>query len=243
VLLLATAAAGAPRVVVDGACPEPGAHSRLDAPLPHAAAKLRQGGELVVVAVGSSSTAGVGASSPANGYPGELQAELAARLPRAAIRVLNKGVSGETWRTMIARFDRDVLAFHPDLVVWQLGTNAVVREDGVAQDEAAIRAGVEQLEAAGADVILMNPQYAPAVLRDPDCPEMLRLLDDVGARAHAPVFHRFAVMREWVTSGRAALASIVASDGLHMNDLGHRCIGKLLADAIAADVSPGPAAK
>lgn len=195
----------------------------------------------MVVALGSSSTEGVGASSPRSGYPSELQAALSARFPRATIRVLNKGVGGDTYQRMIERIDADVLAFHPDLVVWQLGTNALLREQGVAQDEAPLRAAVERLEAAGADVILMNPQYAPAVLGDPDYPAMLRLLDEVGAETRAPVFHRFAVMREWVSSGSADLASIVSADGLHMNDRSYACIGLLLAQAIAADVAAAPA--
>lgn len=220
-------------------CPGPSALSRLSATLPHTAARLRAGGELVVVAIGSSSTAGVGASSPARGYPGELQTMLAARFKPAAVRVLNKGVSGDTFPMMLERFDRDVLAFHPDLVIWQLGTNELIREQGVTQDEPFIRRGVERLKAAGADVILMNPQYAPAVLRDPDCPAMVRLLDEVGREEQVPVFDRFDVMRDWVVGGRVPMTTIVSPDGLHMNDVSYRCIGDLLADAISVDVDRG----
>ena len=239
-LLLSAAAQGASQASATSSwlsCPIPSQASRFPDPLPHTAARVRAGGELLVVAVGSSSTAGTGASSPAATYPRVLQAELAARFPGARIRVVNRGVGGETYRGMLERFDRDVLSLHPDLVIWQLGTNAVIKDQGVAGDEPPIRAGVAKLKAAGADVILMNPQYAPVVLRDPDAFPMVRLLDDVGREERVPVFERFEVMRDWVVSGRATPTNVLAPDGLHMNDVGYRCVGVLLADAIANDVN------
>ena len=43
------------------------------------------------------------------------------------IMVLNRGVSGERAVDMLARFDESVSAERPDLVLWQVGTNAVLR--------------------------------------------------------------------------------------------------------------------
>jgi hypothetical protein len=37
------------------------------------------------------------------------------------ITVINRGVNGETAQEMLARFDRDVFAANPDLVLWQAG--------------------------------------------------------------------------------------------------------------------------
>src|SRR5216683_1928434 len=72
-----------------------------------------------------------------------------AALHRAEIRVLNKGVGGEREAEMIRRFDRDVLAEHPDLVIWQVGANAVIDDDKLRPDERLIRSGIERLQAAG----------------------------------------------------------------------------------------------
>ncbi len=218
------------------ACPAPSTASGLDRPLPHTAARIIAGGPLEIVAIGSSSTEGRGASAPRFRYPDRLAAALHRRLPGLALRIENKGVGGETHYDMMRRFDRDVFPYHPDLVIWQLGTNAVTHEHGVSHDEAAIRKGVARLEASGADVILMNPQYAPKVLRDPDYPAMLRLLDDVGLRMRVAVFHRFAVMRDWIASGGASFATILAGNSLHMNDTSYGCIAELLAGAIVADL-------
>jgi lysophospholipase L1-like esterase len=215
-------------------CPGPSADSALTWPLVHTAAKIAGGGDLTIVAIGSSSTAGFGASSRETNYPSRLAAELRARLPGRKVEVLNKGIGGETHAQMMARFERDVMPYSPDLVIWQLGTNALLMEDGVTHDAPGIKAGISRLKAAGADVILMNPQYAPKVLKDPDHGEMVQLLDAVARESRVAVFGRFAIMREWVSSGGADFSTILSPDGLHMNDASYGCIAKLLAESIVS---------
>ena len=90
----------------------------LGAPLPHTAQRLQAGQPLTIVALGSSSTEGVGASAPQFSYPSRLAAVLQARFPEVAIRVVNRGISGEQSPQMVARMERDVLSEHPDLVIW-----------------------------------------------------------------------------------------------------------------------------
>ena len=71
---------------------------------------------------------GAGASSPAASYPSRLEVELKAAFPDAHITVLNRGVNGEDAADMLARFDKAVFAEQPDLVIWQVGTNSVLRD-------------------------------------------------------------------------------------------------------------------
>jgi acyl-CoA thioesterase-1 len=75
-----------------------------------------------IIAIGSSSTAGAGASSRAFSYPSRLEVELRTRFPRASITVINRGVGGEEAPQMLARFARGVIAEKPDLVLWQVGS-------------------------------------------------------------------------------------------------------------------------
>ncbi len=91
------------------------------------AQKLTSGKPITIVAIGSSSTAGSGASSPAANYPSRLQVELRERFKNHPITVVNRGVGGEEIGDMFKRFDKAVVAAKPDLVVWQLGTNSVLR--------------------------------------------------------------------------------------------------------------------
>src|SRR6516165_8646418 len=61
-------------------------------------------------------------------YPSRLAVELRTRFPGRDITVLNRGVNGEETNNMMARFAADVLAAHPQLVLWQIGTNSVLRD-------------------------------------------------------------------------------------------------------------------
>ncbi|HEX3499000.1 MAG TPA: GDSL-type esterase/lipase family protein [Stellaceae bacterium] len=209
----------------------------LQAPLPHLAAKLAAGQAITIVAFGSSSTQGIGASTPDRAYPSRLQAELAAALPRAEIRVVNKGIGGEREAEMIRRFDRDVLAEHPDLVIWQVGANAVIDDDALRPDERLIRRGIERLQAAGIDVVLMDLQYAPEMLRHHDYPRMEGYIAAIGRELDVPVFRRFALMRYWIASGAFDMAGMVADDELHMNDASYGCLARKLADALLGDLA------
>jgi lysophospholipase L1-like esterase len=241
-LLLAAApgTAPAPARAAGSVCPAQAVDTLLTAPLTRTTVKVRSGGELVIVAIGSSSTAGYGATGPHNTYPARLAVELRERLPGVAVKVINKGVGQETTPDMVKRFERDVFVHKPDLVIWQLGTNAVLKDERLAGFAPPVLDGISRLKAAGADVILMNPQYAPKVIKDPDHIDMLNLLDSVGRQENVSVFGRFAIMRDWVQSGATDFDGILSPDGLHMNDASYRCVAQLLADAIAVSVAPAP---
>jgi acyl-CoA thioesterase I len=199
--------------------------------LTHIAARVAAGQPLTIVAIGSSSTQGVGASAPALSYPARLEAEIRKRLPDTLVRVVNRGRGGEEAPQMLARMDRDVVAEHPDLVVWQLGTNAVLHHDDVTFEEAAIEDGLARLRESG-DVVLMDMQYAPRVLARPAYPAMERLIADTAKRERVGLFQRFAIMRYWHTT-EAGGPPMVGPDGLHMNDRGYGCLAADLAEAIA----------
>jgi lysophospholipase L1-like esterase len=79
-------------------------------------------GRAKIVAIGSSTTAGEG-NIPA--YPGRLLSFLQNEYPNANIAMVNKGISGQEAPVELQRFDTDVIAEKPDLVIWQVGTNAV----------------------------------------------------------------------------------------------------------------------
>jgi len=206
----------------------------LGAPLPRTAARLRAGGSLTIVALGSSSTEGFGASRPEFNYPSRLAAVLRAQYPGIAIRVVNRGIGGELAPQMLDRIDRDVLSEKPDLVIWQLGTNSVLRDVDPEIEADIARRGVERLRASGADVMLMDMQYAPAVLVHAGYREMEHLLAGVAYSEDVPLFHRFAVMRHLAEDGRMTLPAMLSRDRLHMNDASYDCLARQLAHSITA---------
>src|ERR1700730_14060681 len=213
-------------------CVAPPALSVIDAALDRSAARIDRGQPLTIVAMGSSSTKGTGASSPAMSYPSRLEAELRDRFPKVEIRVLNRGLGGEDVGQEIGRFGQDVFALDPDLVIWQVGTNAVLRRDAFADDEQSIRRGVGSIQERGIDLILMDLQYAPRVLARPAWSEMERIINETAQRAHVGLFHRFEIMREWDHLQLAPMA-MIGPDGLHMTDASYGCLARQLAAALA----------
>ena len=198
------------------------------------AGRLEQRKPVTIVAIGSSSTYGAGASSSAAAYPARLEALLKERFPDTAIKVLNRGVNGEDAAEMLVRFERDVIAAKPDLILWQVGTNALLRNPEIAGQAALIRLGIERLKATGADVVLIDPQYAPAVIAKPQARRMVELIHAKAHEERAGVLRRFALMRSWYESRHMAFADFVSPDGLHLNDWSYDCIARQLAGAIDA---------
>jgi lysophospholipase L1-like esterase len=147
--------------------------------------------------------------------------------------VINRGVNGEEVRDMLARFQSNVIAEKPDLVLWQVGTNAVMRNDPLAPASSLIRDGVRQVKAIGADIVLMDPQFAPRVIRKPEIDGMVDLLSAAAKDASVDLFPRFAVMRIWHDQDGLPFNTFVSPDGLHMNDWGYACVATLLGSAIA----------
>ena len=187
---------------------------------------------LTIVALGSSSTAGAGASSPNAAYPSRLAAALKEHFPSNAITVLNRGVNGEEARDMLNRFDTSVAAEKPDLVLWQVGTNTVLRGKPVSEVAALLRDGVTRIKALGADVILIDAQFAPRVIARPENEQMLNLLAGAAKETSVGLFPRFAVMRRWREIQNIPFDAFLSPDDLHMNDWSYACIAKLLGDAI-----------
>jgi acyl-CoA thioesterase I len=219
------------------ACSAPTEVTRLEQSLVRTAARIAQGQPLKIVALGSSSTAGFGASSASRSYPSRLEAELRSLLPERDIVVVNRGVNGQDAEEMLARLQRSVLAAHPDLVIWQVGTNAVLDSYPMAKEGALIRRGIRRLIDAGIDVVLMDPQYAPAVTEKPTAARFVELVDKVGRDARVGVFRRFAIMRYWNEGQKLPFRAFVKDDGLHMNDWAYDCTARLLAGAILEAVA------
>ena len=214
-------------------CVAPADLTRLDLPLTRTARRLASRDLLMIVALGSSSTAGAGASSPEATYPSRLMVELAQRFRTQPIMVLNRGISGERAIDMLARFDESVAAEHPDLVLWQVGTNAVLRGYEHSKSNSLIRDGIRRMNSIGTDVVLIDPQFAPKVTAKPEIEDMVDLISSAAARENVNLFHRFALMRHWYEIDRMPFEAFVSSDGLHMNDWSYSCLARALADAIA----------
>jgi lysophospholipase L1-like esterase len=161
------------------------------------------GGQAKIVAIGSSTTAGEG---DIKAYPERLRSFLQDQYPNAEITMVNKGIKGQEAPIELQRFDTDVIAENPDLVIWQVGTNAVWQSPdqnppppSFDETTSAIRDGLVELrKETQADVILMDLQYVPALLtpaKKDKAIAMVEAISELARDAGVSVFRRFAFMK------------------------------------------------
>lgn len=194
-------------------------------------------GRLTILAMGSSSIEGVGASRPDRGFVPLLEAGLERRLPGVEVTVINKGIGGETAMETADRLAREIEAGRPDLVLWQLGTNDVLRDRPLDDVFADYRRGQGVLGRAGVDVLLIDPQRLPEgtanpsfMGRNPGLGEMARLIGLEGGRVGYAVLTRFSAMSDWMGLERGG----VGPDDLHLNDQGYACWAEVAAEGLAS---------
>lgn len=201
-------------------------------PLSHTIFRVKNHHPLTIVAFGSSSTQGYGASDAAHTYPAQLQKKLQEILG-IPVTVHNLGIGGEDISQMVKRL-RDVLALNPDLVIWQSGSNRILQRKTPEDVILKLYEAVRRIKASGADVIIMNPQYAPKVLAGGDLVEQMNgALKTVADLRHVNLFNRFALMKSWNDVRRGAtFDDFLIADKLHMNDAGYECTGSILAKLI-----------
>ena len=209
--------------------------------LPHFTESLERQRKIKIVAIGSSSTAGADNIIP---FPPRLELALRSRFYGRQIDVLNRGVGGQEAGDELSRFECDVFAEAPSLVIWQVGTNAVYRYKDYNFDDVqhAIAVGLDWLAARRIDVILMDLQYTQAIKDNNGPPGYLaddieRRISAVAGRASVNVFRRWALMNRWCEDG-IPIAAMDDGGGLHMSECATRCVAALLDDAIAAKLGP-----
>jgi len=214
------------------ACIVPAGQARFDRPLARVSRRLAADQPIKIVALGSSSTAGAGASSPGAAYPSRLEHELTDHFRGYDIRVLNRGVNGEEAPEMLARFDASVVAEHPDLVLWQVGTNWVLRDRPLDPKATVLHQGLARLKEIRADVVLIDPQYAPKVIAKTDAEPMVAQIAATAKEVNVDLFRRFALMKRWYETDHLPFDAFVSPDGLHMNDWSYACLAKWLGASI-----------
>ena len=215
------------------------------ADLPNTARRLAQGESVRIVAFGSSSTEGVGASSPAMTYPARLEVALRKALPQlnGAVTVVNRGIGGEHVDDMLKRLDRDVIGAEPNLVIWQTGSNDPLRGVDLDHFREATIAAVRRIQEAGIDVVLMEPQWCPKLDDTPGAYRFRDAVREIGEELTVPVIRRSELMQDWVAQAKLTRKQLFSADGLHMADAGYALLARAAADEILRDLGTAAAPK
>jgi acyl-CoA thioesterase I len=195
---------------------------------------VRQDRHPRVLAIGSSSTAGVGASQPTNTYVAKLESGLEQAFKGVDFDIFASGIGGEVAEGQSARMKLTVEDVKPDLVLWQVGTNDAIRHVDIDAFKTCLRRTLTWLEDNKFDVMLVDPQFGETLTKDAYYEQVVAAIADVATEKRVLLVDRFEAMRQLVREHGDAV--YLASDQLHLNDTGHRCMAEQLARAIVAGV-------
>jgi lysophospholipase L1-like esterase len=200
------------------------------ADFPNAARHVAAERRLVIVAIGSSSTQGTAASSPAKAWPARLGEILGGRLSAIEVRIANLGQRGQTARMAVDRLQRDVAPLRPSMIVWESGTVEAVRTTDPAEFAHVLMEGVDAMTQLGADVILMDPQYGRDTVRLINFQPYLDALRQTAGLPDVNLFPRHEIMRYWAEND--LLTPRTRDEMFKGNDEIYNCMAQLLADVV-----------
>jgi acyl-CoA thioesterase I len=202
----------------------------LPAPLPNLQSTIADPKRPIrVVAIGSSSTVGVGASQPDLNYPNQLKSLLANALQDKSIAVLNRGVSGELAGKTAERLIEIVEKEQPTLVLWQVGTNDGLAGVPLENFADTVRRTIRAVKAQNVDIVIVGMQYASKALLSAHYLKIRDALLAIANEEDVLLVRRFDAM-EYLEKTKGEI--LLSNDGLHLNDLGYRCMAEHIAKAL-----------
>lgn len=249
-ILLASAAARAALP----ACPAIDDDGSDSTALSHVAAVLHPGGTLPVLAVGSATVFGPqvtvspdaahprhAASPPAavsqTGFPWQMAHALEAAITGLHVPVTVIGGRGLSADIMLARMRAELTRHQYRLVIWQTGT--VEAADLAPPDAfyATLTDGAAAAAAAGADLVLVDPQWSRFLEANANLAPYLSAMQAASALPGVVLFHRYDIMRGWAESAAIDLEETPKQDRTAAAVRLHACLGRALARMLTADAA------
>jgi acyl-CoA thioesterase-1 len=211
-------------------CDVPAADIGTPEPLPNVTEALRKGEKIRILAIGSSSTSGVGASSGLKSYPEQLEDILEVALKGADVDIVDRGLPGEVAAVTAVRIKSEVTLSGPSVVLWQLGTNdALSRVDPVEFAE-TVRSTIDWLKENKIDVVLVGMQYTSRFVRDKHYMAIKEMLQKIAAETAILYVRRYDAT-QFIAQTHANL-QLMSSDNFHLNELGYQCMAEHVARAV-----------
>jgi hypothetical protein len=184
--------------------------------------------DISVLGTGSSSLAGPDGAHFA--YPARLEDTLKQQLPGNEIKVTAHVLPKQTTANMLGSLDKILAEDHPTLLIWQAGTADAINGVETEDFRSSLEDGIDKIQAAGADVILMNMQYSPRTASMLDVSAYADVMRHVAQQRNALLFDRLAIMQYWNDAGTFDLYA--ATKKYDMARQVHECIGRALASQI-----------
>jgi len=216
-------------------CIAPDTYAAPDKPLSGLQAALRKGDPIQVLAIGSATTVGEHADGEEGAsFPYRATEALRTGQPpvTTVLRVL--GGKGMTAAAMVPLLQGALKQQPAAVVLWQTGTVEAVRGVKPETFRADLAAGIAAARAAGAEVVLIDPQFSRYLRANTDLDPYHAELRSAASAAGVTLFHRFDLMRAWANEGRIDLEKVAKAErGKAVAEL-HSCLGHTLARFLLA---------
>ena len=234
--------------------------------LPNVAKVLTSGGHLRVLAIGSATMFGPEASfSPGTlasqalanigslnpppaqvitqdaserAFPRQMAKALQGAVPGLDVQVLVRGGRGMSAVDMLSLLRKELDGGNYQLVLWQTGTVEAVRNSPPGEFAQVLSSGAEAIEAAGANLVLIDPQYSRFLQTNSNLDPYIQALQQTASMPGVALFHRFDLMRNWANDGQLDLERTPKADRKRVGDTLHACLGGQLARLVLAGTRP-----
>lgn len=190
---------------------------------------------LRILAIGSSSTEGIGASGKDKTYPAQLSTLLRTGLSGRPIEMVNAGIGGETAPQTLSRLKAALAEDRYDLVIWQVGTNDAVTGGDLATFRNLVADGIASARQARTRLVILDPQFYPGVKETARYRTYVDAISEVARAQAVPVLSRYQAMLGWYQQDEAGFMAALAGDRFHMSDAGYACLAQDIARSLLGD--------
>jgi len=211
-------------------CDVPASFLESEIDLSRVTSELKDRHRLDITVLGTGSSSLAGPDGPHFAYPARLEEALKQELPGTEVKVTAHVQPKQTTANMLDSLDKILAEDHPSLVIWQAGTADAINGVETEDFRTSLEDGIDKIQAAGADVILMNMQYSPRTAAMLDVSAYADVMRHVAQQRNALLFDRLAIMQYWNDNGTFDLYA--ATKKYDMARQVHECIGRALASLI-----------
>jgi acyl-CoA thioesterase-1 len=203
--------------------------------LPHLAAALKPGGNVDMLVIGTSAaTPGLAPAGPAtsSGFVQLLGQDLQAAIPGLHVSLMARGGRGQDASAQLDLIRAALKQHRYTAVLWQTGTLDAVRSAPADTFYQSLSDGADLIAEAGADLVLVEPQYSRFLEANADLSPYLAVMQSMDAARATLVFHRYDLMHAWADASQIDLEHATRADRTAIAARLQSCLAGELAHAI-----------
>jgi lysophospholipase L1-like esterase len=207
------------------------------APLPNSALALQNRQQIKILAIGASSAAVLGQAR--EGTPPLLEQILERSVKGLDVEIINRGFSGELAEAAGTRLKIEIALNHPDLVLWQVGTNDALARVTVEGFQLTVSNTVRWLKQHNIDVVLVGLHYIRRLAKDEHYQAIRASLNRVANAENVLNVTRYEAMEVLARTMRESGGPEPSDFGF--TAAGYNCMAQYVARAIAVGLYAKPA--